>query len=83
MRKGRQIDRHWEIRRYKGDIALYAHCKCGFNYCCSSNKRNEDGSWSFEQYINLNKIFHYCPNCGAHKKWYSNEIKKINKFQWE
>lgn len=83
MRKGRQIDRIWEIRKYKDDLALYAHCKCGFEYYCSSNKRNEDGSWSFEQEINPYKIYHYCPNCGAHKKWYSYFIQKIDKSRWE
>lgn len=83
MRKGRQIDRKWEIRQYKGDLALYAHCKCGFDYCCSSSIRKEDGSWSIKQYIDSSKIYHYCPNCGAHKKYCSNEIKQINHFSWE
>ena len=44
MKKGRRIDHAWNIRKYKGDLALYAHCSCGFQYACSSNKRNEDGS---------------------------------------
>ena len=65
MRKGRQVDRKWDIRKYKGDGALYAHCKCGFEYCCSGSKRQEDGTWSLKQYIMINKIYHYCPNCGA------------------
>ena len=83
MRKGRQVDKKWDIRKYKGDGALYAHCKCGFEYCCSSSRRNEDGSWTLKQYINSYKIFHYCPNCGAHKKWYNTIERKIDKFQWE
>ena len=58
MRKGRQVDRKWDIRKYKGDGALYAHCKCGFEYCCSGSKRQEDGSWTLKQYINPNKIYH-------------------------
>lgn len=66
MRKGRSIDHHWEIRKYNGDIALYAHCRCGFEYACSSNKRKLDGSFSFEQEID--SLYNYCPNCGAHKK---------------
>ena len=81
MRKGRQVDRKWDMRKYKGDLALYAHCKCGFEYCCSSNKRNEDGSWSLEHEINPYKLFHYCPNCGAHKKWYFIKVKKIDKLK--
>ena len=83
MRKGRQIDRIWEIRKYNDDIALYAYCKCGFVYACSSSKRKEDGSWSMEQYIDSNKLYNYCPNCGAHKKYYTSEIKEIDKFLWE
>ena len=83
MRKGRQVDNTWEVRKYKGDIALYAHCKCGFDYCCSSNERNEDGSWSVKQYVNPYKLFHYCPNCGAHKKWYTEEVRMINKFIYQ
>ena len=81
MRKGRGIDHSWEIRRYHGDIALYAHCRCGFNYACSSNKRNEDGTWSLEQEVT--KLYHYCPNCGAHKKWYNQTPIKIDKMIWE
>lgn len=75
MRKGRGIDHHWEIRKYLGDIALYAHCKCGFEYACSSSKRKPDGSFSFEQEIT--KLYSYCPCCGARKKWYNPEPKKI------
>jgi rubredoxin len=81
MRKGRGIDHSWEVRRYYGDIALYAHCRCGFSYVCSSNKRNEDGTWSLEQEIT--KLYHYCPNCGAHKKYYNEIPIKIDKMIWE
>ena len=75
MRKGRGIDHHWETRKYKGDGAIYAHCRCGFEYNCSSSKMNEDGSWSLRQVIT--KLYPYCPNCGAHKKWYNPEPKKM------
>ena len=81
MRKGRQIDRKWDIRKYKGDLALYAHCSCGFQYACSSSKRNKDGTWSFQQEIT--KMYNYCPYCGAHKKWYNEIPRKIDKFSWE
>ena len=81
MRKGRQIDRDWDIRKYKGDIAFYAHCSCGFQYACSSSKRNEDGTCNFQQEIT--KMYNYCPNCGAHKKYYNAVERKIDKFPWE
>lgn len=77
-RKGRGIDHHWEIRKYLGDIALYAHCKCGFEYACSSSKRKPDGSFSFEQEIT--KLYLYCPYCGARKKWYNDIPRKINRL---
>lgn len=74
MKRG--TDHSWEIRKYFGDIALYARCKCGFEYACSSSKRNEeDGSWSFKQEIT--KLYYYCPNCGARKKWYNEVPRKI------
>ena len=82
MRKGRRIDHSWEVRKYKYDMALYARCSCGFQYVCSSSKRNEDGSWSFQQEIT--KLYPYCPQCGAHKKWYNIIPRKINKdFPWD
>ena len=57
----RRIDPFWEIRKYDGDIGLYAHCKCGFEYCCSQKESD-----SFKQKIT--NIYRYCPNCGARKK---------------
>ena len=76
MKMKRGTDHYWEVRRYKDDIALYAHCKCGFEYSCSSSARNEDGTWSFKQVIT--KIWQYCPNCGARKKWYNDIPKKCS-----
>ena len=81
MRKGRGIDHSWETRKYIGDVAIYAHCKCGFEYACSSSKRNEDGSWSLEQEITT--LYYYCPICGAHKKYYNGIPIKINKNRYE
>ena len=81
MRKGRGIDHSWETRKYIGDIAIYANCKCGFEYACSSSKRNKDGSWSFEQEIT--NLYYYCPNCGAHKKYYNDIPERINKNRYE
>ncbi len=73
MKMKRGTDHSWDIRKYEGDIAWYAHCKCGFGYACSSSKRDKDGSWNFEQEIT--KLYYYCPNCGACKKWY-NEVPR-------
>lgn len=81
MKKGRKKDHVWQIVRYKGDIGLYARCKCGYCYHCSQFKIKEDGSPSFEQEIT--KLYNYCPNCGARKKWYNDNIIKINKYTFE
>ena len=81
MRKGRGIDHNWQVCKYIDDIALYARCKCGYYYRCSSNKRNEDGTWSLEQ--ETTKLYHYCPNCGAHKLWYNEEPQKMDIGLWQ
>jgi hypothetical protein len=60
--------------QYTGDIAWYAFCSCGFSYPCSRNKRNIDGSWSYEQEIA--NLYNYCPFCGAKKKYYDYGQKK-------
>lgn len=83
MKNKRGTDHNWQIIKYKGDIAIYAKCKCGFYYNCSESIRNEDGSWSPIQEVKINKIYPYCPWCGVKKKTYDNEITKINKFPWE
>ena len=79
MKRGK--DHNWEIVKYKGDISLYARCKCGYRYACSSSKRNDDGTFSLEQEIT--KIFPYCPVCGARKKTYSTDVTRLDKFSWE
>ena len=75
MKRG--TDHSWQVRKYYGNAAFYAHCKCGYEYCCSSSKRNEDGTLSFKQIIT--KIYLYCPYCGARKKWYNEEPIKIRR----
>lgn len=80
MRKGRQIDRRWDMRRYKGDCAIYAYCKCGFYYACEKEITDEQGRFGFV--IDENRVYNYCPKCGAHKKWYNDPARKIDKFQW-
>lgn len=82
-RQKRGTDNYWEVRRYNGDSALYAHCKCGFQYNCSSSERveYEDGTWSLNQIATL--FYSYCPACGASKKWCNEEPIRIHKFIWE
>ena len=76
MKMKRGTDHWWEVRRYQGDAAFYAHCKCGFQYNCSSFEKD-----SWKQIIT--KIYLYCPYCGARKKWYNEEPKKYDKYSWE
>lgn len=77
MKRG--TDHNWKIVRYKGDIALYALCKCGFYYHCSTCVRNEDGTWGTKQQVT--KIYPYCPNCGARKKTYDAEKTDIDRYR--
>lgn len=79
MKMKRGTDHWWEVRRYQGDAALYAHCKCGFQYDCSSSEKDEEGYWR----IKIKCIYLYCPYCGARKKWYNKSPKKIEKYSWE
>ena len=75
MRVKRGKDSHWKVCKYKGDGAFYARCKCGFYYCCGDIlNRKEYFKWTF---------YHYCPSCGARKKWYNTEpIKMEKEFPW-
>jgi len=77
MKRG--TDHTWVINRYKGDLMLYAHCRCGFEYGCSQSRRNQDGTWSFEQEIH--NLFNYCPSCGARKKWMT-ETNRVDRIRW-
>ena len=83
MKNKRGTDHNWQIIRYKDDICLYARCKCGFDYACSINKRKEDGTLSFIQEVVPNKIYPYCPYCGAKKKTYDSEVTKLDKNRWK
>ena len=69
MKMKRGTDHNWEIRRYCGDSAWYGHCKCGFEYNCSYTKYNKEKGFTTQ----ISFIYHYCPNCGARKKWYNKE----------
>ena len=70
-RKGRGIDHVWELVKYKHDAAIYSRCKCGFRH------QVNEGIGVF----NPERLYPYCPNCGARKKRYIDEIKKLD-FDW-
>lgn len=78
-RKGRKIDHLWKFVKYKSDLAIYARCSCGFIYPAYKNK--ESGIIAME--IAPEKLYNYCPNCGARKKRYIENIEKIDKYLWE
>ena len=76
MKMKRGTDHNWEIRCYKGDIAWYAHCRCGYEYNCSRFKK---GSLARE----ISWLSNYCPYCGARKKRYNEEPIKMEKTRYE
>lgn len=81
MKMKRGTDHEWFVVKYKGDVAVYARCKCGFEYNCGQSRRMEDGTWSTKQYPSI--MYRYCPWCGARKKRYNEEAEKVDKFQWQ
>jgi peptide subunit release factor 1 (eRF1) len=51
------VHRGWTLLRYTGNMAYYARCACGYQYCCGNARA-----------MNLEEKVHYtnyCPNCGA------------------
>ena len=74
MKRG--TDHNWELRQHDGDVAIYAHCKCGYWYNCSTWTNKKDGIW--RSYINIH--YHYCPHCGARKKHYIGDDKFLNRI---
>lgn len=79
MKRG--TDHEWIVIKYKDDCAVYARCKCGFEYNCGQSKRLDDGTWSLMQYPTI--LYLYCPYCGARKKRYNEEPVKLDKNRWE
>ena len=80
MKMKRGTDHEWIVVKYKDNGAVYARCKCGFEYDCGRSKRMEDGTWSLKQYPTI--MYVYCPNCGARKKLYNEEPIKLDKNKW-
>lgn len=79
-RKGRAIDHIWNFVKYKGDAAVYAKCSCGFRYSCGKSRDNEH---PLPIEPDLNKLYPYCPLCGARKTKYNPEMVRIDKYMWE
>ena len=75
-RKGRSIDHTWQCVKYKGDIGYYAKCSCGFHYGCNRGK-------GIALEFAPEKLWNYCPKCGARKKWYCEDVKYIDKYFFE
>lgn len=79
MKRG--TDHEWVVVKYKDDGAVYARCKCGFEYNCGKSRCREDGTWTMAQYPAI--IYPYCPYyCGARKKRYNEEPEKLDEFRW-
>lgn len=72
MKRG--TDHSWELVKYNGDICIYARCKCKYHYNSKTNVMDKE---------RIPFLYPYCPMCGAKKKWYSDGIKKINKYSFE
>ena len=80
MKMKRGTDHEWLVVKYKGDGAVYARCKCGFEYNCGKSRRMEDGTWSMKQYPTI--MYLYCPGCGARKKRYNEEPEKLDTYRY-
>ena len=65
----------WELVKYKGDMQIYARCKCGFKHGCTFGKAVPT--------VDDIKLFPYCPICGAKKKRVTDEPRRIDKYSWE
>lgn len=63
----------WIIKQFKGDMCLYACCGCDFKAPCGDTING----------IIAERLYHYCPNCGLKKKWYTTKYTKSNKYLWE
>ena len=71
-------DKNWKLVRYKGNGAVYAQCKCGWEFACGHIIPSEKFS--------PDRMYKYCPACGAKKK-YMSDVKDSDKewldHEWE
>lgn len=79
-RKGRAIDHYWQFVKYKGDGAFYAKCSCGFHYGCYKPKYENS---SIPTVPAPERLYNYCPHCGARKTRYYEEPVYIDKYWFE
>ena len=76
MAKRNKSDHQWHIKKFKGDLAVYAYCKCGFSYGSYYQK-------GLNCYLDPSKLYPYCPICGAKKRTYNPEPEKVDRYRWE
>lgn len=77
-KKGRAKDHCWEFVKYKGDGAFYARCSCGFRYACYKH----DPPDALRIVPAPEKLYNYCPHCGARKTRYYDEPIYIDKYKY-
>lgn len=75
-------DNLWRTVKHGGDLAIYARCRCGFEYSVQKEVRGEDGCWLLPREADPAKMYHFCPNCGSRKTKYTTEIKHTP-WPWE
>ncbi len=49
MKGKRGTDHTWILIKIVGDGAIYAQCKCGYEYNCGRGKKEPDGSFRLKQ----------------------------------
>lgn len=69
----------WKFVKYKGDLAVYAECSCGFSYRCDKN----ESKVGVRIAPDIEALYPYCPWCGAEKHSYDDRIQYIEKYRWE
>lgn len=70
----RGTDHCWSFVKYSDDQAIYAKCSCGFAYKCDKPPQPPK-VLPLDPYPE--KLYNYCPLCGARKTKYYPEVKKI------
>lgn len=62
----------WYIRRYKGDGALYALCRCGYKTTCYYLNEHFGVEFKYPP--------PYCPMCGERKRFFYMHNSLYNKY---
>jgi len=73
-RKKRRKDHYWSFVKFDGNEAIYAVCSCGFCYLCYKSAQPPR---VLPLEPDPDKLYPYCPLCGARKIKYYPEVKKI------